>query len=182
MVTKKYFWPTFCQEVEAFVKGCNICLVLKTVYYKLYRNLQSLSIPTYCWKDLFMDFVTGPLLSIDWKYNSYDTMLVIIDWLIKIVYYKVVKNKIDVLKLAKRTIDVMVRYYSLPELITSKCGLLFTLKFWFYYVTSSVSSVDYLQPFIHKQTAKPRDKTILWRHTSKVLSIESRMIRQNSYL
>lgn len=38
LVAKKLFWPTFCQDVETYVKDCNICLALKIIYHKLYRN------------------------------------------------------------------------------------------------------------------------------------------------
>ena len=37
----------------------------RLVAKKCYEDLQSLPIPTYCWKDLSMDFVTGLLISTD---------------------------------------------------------------------------------------------------------------------
>lgn len=48
LIAKKYFWPTFCQDVKAYVRGCNIYLALKAISYKLYKNLQLLSIFTHC--------------------------------------------------------------------------------------------------------------------------------------
>ena len=65
LVVQKYYWPTFCHDVNDYVKGCDICLALKTVQYKSYGDLQSLPVPTHYWKDLSMDFVTGLLILTD---------------------------------------------------------------------------------------------------------------------
>ena len=35
-------------EINHYVKGCNIYLALKIVQYKLYNDLQSLPVSTYC--------------------------------------------------------------------------------------------------------------------------------------
>lgn len=48
----------------------------------------------------------GLPISTDWKGNSYDLILVFIDWLTKMVYYKWVKITVDALDLAKIIFDV----------------------------------------------------------------------------
>ena len=45
-----------------------------------------------------MDFVTGLPILINWKRNSYNSILVIVDWLIKMAYYKLVKITLDALQ------------------------------------------------------------------------------------
>ena len=77
-----------------------------------------------------MDFITRPLISTDWKVDSYDFILVIVDQLIKMVHYKPIKVIINAPGLVEVVLDVIVRYYDLPDLIVSDKGLLFTLKFW----------------------------------------------------
>ena len=47
LLAQKYYWPTLRHNVEAYVKGCDICLASKTVRHKLYGNLQSLSLSTH---------------------------------------------------------------------------------------------------------------------------------------
>ena len=79
LVARKYYWPTLRRDVEAYVKGCDVCLTSKAVRHKPYRDLQSLPVPTYRWKDLSMDFVIGLSISADWKDDSYNLLLVIID-------------------------------------------------------------------------------------------------------
>ena len=59
LLTWKYYWPTLRHNVEAYVKGCDVCLASKAVGDKPYGDLQSLSVPIYQWKDLLMDFVTS---------------------------------------------------------------------------------------------------------------------------
>ncbi len=131
LIARKYYWPTLQRDIEAYVKGCNVCLASKAIYHKPYGNLQSLPIPTYCWKDLSMDFITGLPISANWKYDSYDSILVIVDRLTKMVYYERVKVTIDALSLAEVIIDVVVRHHGVPESIVTDRGLLFTSKFWF---------------------------------------------------
>ena len=77
-----------------------------------------------------MDFVTGLPLSSNWKGNSYDSILVILDRLTKMVNYKPVKVIIDALELAKVIIDVVIWYHDLPDSIVTDRGSLFTSKFW----------------------------------------------------
>ncbi len=78
-----------------------------------------------------MEFVTNFLISANWKDNSYDLILVLIDRLIKIVYYELVKVMIDIPGLAKMIIDVVVCHHRVPKSIVMDQDLLFTSKFWF---------------------------------------------------
>ena len=55
-----------------------------------------------------MDFVTGLPISTNWKGDIYDSILVIIDQLIKMVHYKLLKVTIDASGLAKVILDVVV--------------------------------------------------------------------------
>ncbi len=76
-----------------------------------------------------MDFATGLPILVNWKDDSYDLILVIIDQLTKIVYYKSVKVMINAPALAEVIIDMVVCHYGIPESIITDQGLLFTLKF-----------------------------------------------------
>lgn len=62
-----------------------------------------------------MDLVISLPLLIDLKGDSYNAILVIVDQLTKIVYYEVVKTTIDVLRIAKVIIDIVVKHYSFLE-------------------------------------------------------------------
>ena len=90
------------------MKGCDICLSLKAVKYKPYGNLQFLPVPTHRWKNFSIDFVIGLSISTDWEGDSYDSILVIINWLIRIVHYEPVKVIIDAPELVEVISDMVV--------------------------------------------------------------------------
>ena len=77
-----------------------------------------------------MDFVIGLPISTNWKGDSYDSILVIVDRLTKMVHYEPVKVTIDAPGLAEVILDVVVRHHGLPDSIVSDRGSLFTSKFW----------------------------------------------------
>ena len=130
LIARKYYWPTLHRNVETYIKGCNICLASKAVWYKPYGNLQTLPVPTHRWKDLSIDFITVLPILTDWKGKSYDLILVIVDRLTKMVHYKPVKITIDAPGLAEVIIDVVIRHHGLHNSIITDWGSLFTLKYW----------------------------------------------------
>ena len=70
-----------------------------------------------------------PILT-DWKGDSYDSILVIVNRLTKIVHYKPVKVTIYTPGLAKVIIDIIVRHHGLSDSFVTNRGSLFTSKFW----------------------------------------------------
>ena len=67
-------------------------------------------------------------ISTDWKGESYNSILVIVNRLTKMVYYESVNVTINALGLGE-VIDVVVYHHELPDSIISDRGLLFTSKF-----------------------------------------------------
>ena len=59
----------------------------------------------------------GLSICTNWKGDSYDSILVMVDRLTKIVHYEMVKVTIDALGLAKVIFDMVVRHHSLPDSI-----------------------------------------------------------------
>ena len=151
LFSQKYYWPTPRRDIDEYVRGCNVCLASKIVWHKPYGDLQSLPVSTHRLKDLLMDFVTDLLISTNWKGDNYNSILVIVHWVTKIVYYKPIKVTIDALGLAEVIIDVVVRHHGLSDLIITKRGSLFTSKFWsllcyFLGIKLRLSTTFYLQP------------------------------------
>ncbi len=66
-----------------------------------------------------MDFVIGLPISANWKGDSYNSILVIVDRLMKMVHYVPVKVTINGPGLAEVIIDVVVRHHVVPELIVT---------------------------------------------------------------
>ena len=181
LVAKKYYWPTLRRGVEANIKGYDVCLTLKAIRHKQYGDFQLLPVPTYRWKNLSIDFVTGLPISADWKDDNYDSILVIVDQLTKMVHYELFKVTIDASGLTKVIIDVVICHHGVLESIVTDWGLLFTSKFWSLLCYFLDIKKSYPLPSTLKQTARPRDKTERWKHTSEHLSIGSKTTRQGYY-
>lgn len=122
LIAWKYYWPTLQADIKVYVKRFDIYISSK------YGNLQSLFVTNHYRKDLSMDFVLGLLTFTNWKCKIYNSILVILDHT-KMVYYKLVKVRIDVSGLGVVIIDVLIRRHSLPNSIVSNRDLVFISKF-----------------------------------------------------
>lgn len=129
LIDWKYHWPSFQKVVKAYIKGCNAYLGLKTVKHKFYIDLQLLPVLIHQWKKLSIDFVIKLSTLINWKGKMYDFILVIVNWLTKIGYYKPGKITINILGLAEVILDTVVWHYGLFNLIVSDKSSLFISKF-----------------------------------------------------
>ncbi len=76
-----------------------------------------------------MDFVTGLPISANWKSESYNLILVIVDRFTKMVHYKLIKISINAPSLAEVIINMVERYHRVSEFIVTNRGSLFTSKF-----------------------------------------------------
>ena len=77
-----------------------------------------------------MGFVTGLPVSINWKKDSYESILIIVDWLMKMVNYKAVTITLDAPGLAKVIINMVIRHHKLSDSIVTNKGSLFNSKIW----------------------------------------------------
>lgn len=75
------------------------------------------------------------------------------------VYTERVKITIDALGLVKIILDVVIKHYSLVNLILFNISSLFTSKFCDRLVLSLVYNVSYSRPFILKETIRPSPRT-----------------------
>lgn len=76
-----------------------------------------------------MNIITRLLILTNLKNKTYNSIILIINWLIKIIFYKQLKIIIKTLKLAKVILDMILQYYNLPNSIIIDKDLFFTLKF-----------------------------------------------------
>ncbi len=76
-----------------------------------------------------IDLVKDLLISTNWKSENYKFILMIVNYLTKIVYYKPIKITIDIPGLVEVIINVVMRHHSILKLIIIDGSLLFILKF-----------------------------------------------------
>jgi hypothetical protein len=88
--------------------------------------LQSLPIPTWKWEDISMDFIVG----LPRTTKGYDFIWVIIDRLIKVAHFLLVKVKYIVATYAELYIARILSLHDVPKTIVSDRGPQFVSKFW----------------------------------------------------
>lgn len=130
LIAQKYYWPMLQVDVEAYVKGSDICLISKIFCSKHYGNLWLLQILIHQYKNLSMNFVISLPILTNWKNKTYNSIFIIVNRPIKMIYYKAVKIIIDASSLMKVIINVVMRHYSFLDFIISNCGSVFTSNFW----------------------------------------------------
>ena len=106
-----------------------------------------------------MDFVTGLPLSADWKSDSYDRILVIINRLTKMARYKFVKVTINAQRPAKVIVNVVVRHHDLPNFIISDWGAIFVSNFSLRSLTFLASSNAFLPHDTLRWTGKRKQNS-----------------------
>ena len=112
----------------------------------------------------------------DWKGDSYNSILVIVDRLIKMVHYEPVKVTINALGLVEVIIDVVVRHHGFSDSIITNWRSFSPRSSGHCYAISSASSRDSLPPSTHRRMVRPKSKIKQWKPTFKPLLTLSRMI------
>jgi hypothetical protein len=77
-VKKDFFWDGLKTDVQSSVEECLVCQQNKVETIKTPSLLQPLSIPSQCWEEVSMDFITGLP-----KYEGKSVIMVIVDRLTK---------------------------------------------------------------------------------------------------
>ena len=104
-----------------------------------------------------MNFLIGLPILTDSKEDSYDLILVIVNRLTKMIYYKPAKVTINTLGLTKVIINVIVKHHSFLDLIVSDRRLLFISKFWsllFYFLGIKEKLFTIFYPQTNGQTER----------------------------
>jgi hypothetical protein len=78
-----YWWTRMKREIAQYVSECDTCQRIKASHLKSARALQPLSIPSWKWDDISMDFIVGlPNTS-----RHHDSIWVIMDPLTKVAHF-----------------------------------------------------------------------------------------------
>jgi hypothetical protein len=121
-----YWWTKMKIEIARYVARCDTCRRVKAIHMKTAGLLQSLSIPTWKWEDISMDFIVGlPRIA-----KGYDSIWVIVDRLTKIAHFLPVKTYYPVLTYAELYIACILSLHDVPKTIVSDRGPQFVSKFW----------------------------------------------------
>jgi len=82
LVTQNFWWPGVTKEVKQYVEGCDACQCNKNCTEQPAEKLMPNSIPEKLWTHILADFITKLPLA-----QGYDSILVVVDWLTKMVHF-----------------------------------------------------------------------------------------------
>ena len=96
LVTQNFWWPGITKEVKQYVEGCDTCQYNKNCTEQPAEKLIPNSIPEKPWTHISVDFITKlPLV------QGYNSILVVVDQLTKMVHFIPTTEKILVEGLAR---------------------------------------------------------------------------------
>jgi len=117
LVTQNFWWPGITKEVKQYVEGCNACQRNKNCTEQPAGKLMPNSILEKPWMHILADFITKlPLV------QGYDSILVVVDQLTKIVHFIPTTEKTSAEGLARLFRDNVWKLHRLLESIISDRG------------------------------------------------------------
>ena len=119
-----YSWPSLRADIQQFYKSCVTCMQSKPQCHKPYRSLKQLTISEQPWNSISMNFIEKLLSS-----SGFDTILVIVDQLIKQVIFIPAHDTITSADLACLFVLHVFSKHSVPSHVTSDRGLEFVSNF-----------------------------------------------------
>ena len=114
------------REIARYVVKCDVCQRVKAEHLKPAETLQPLSIPSWKWENISMDFITG----LPRTFHGYNSIWVIVDRLTKSAHFIPVKDRYTVDKYAELYLTKIVCLHGVPKSIVSDKGPQFTAQFW----------------------------------------------------
>jgi len=124
LIRRHYTWPNIRNNVQKFCKSCVTCMQFKPQCHRPYRSLQQLPIPERPWNSISMDFIEKLPPS-----SSFDTILVIVDRLLKQAIFIPTHDTITSVELARLFITHVFSKHGVPSHVTSDCGSKFVSHF-----------------------------------------------------
>jgi len=112
LVTRNFWWPGVTKEVKRYMEECDFCQRNKNCIEQLAGKLMPNSIPEKPWTYILVDFITKLPLA-----QGYDTILVVVDQLTKIVHFIPTTERTSAKGLARLFRDNVWKLHGLPKSI-----------------------------------------------------------------
>ena len=123
------WWKTMVADVRAFCETCHTCKASKPSNQKPYGLLNPLSVPSYPWESVGMDFV-DPLPESGNRDGLFDSITVVICLLTSMVHLIPSRTNYSASQLAELIFEHIYKLHGLPKNIISDRDVLFTSTFW----------------------------------------------------
>ena len=113
------------QDVDNFIKQCQVCQQAKHLHTHPQGLLQPLQIPEGAWQNISLDFIEGLP-----KSEGYSVILVVVDRFTKYAHFLPLKHPYSALLVARILFDSVIRLHGLPQTMVSDWDKVFTSIVW----------------------------------------------------
>ena len=123
------WWKDLVSDVKTYCEMCHTCKTSKPGNQKPYGLLNPLSVPTYPWESIGVDFV-GPLPESGNRDGFFDSITVVICLLTSMVHLIPSRTNYNASQIAELMFEHIYKAHRLPKNIISDRDILFTSIFW----------------------------------------------------
>jgi hypothetical protein len=110
---KRFWWYGMKREIAEYVVVCDSCQRIKAEHQRPLGLLQPLQIPQWKWDEIGMDFIVG----LPRTHTVYDSIWVVVDRLIKVAHFILVKTTYNSAVLAELYMSRIVCLHGIPKKI-----------------------------------------------------------------
>ena len=125
VIKREFWWLTMRQDIQEYVRACDICQRVKPSNQRKPGLLSPLPIPLVKWNEISMDFI-GPFP----KSSEYTTIFVVVDRLSKMSHFIPTVQTVTARQTAQLFMDHVVKLHGWPSTIVSDRDPRFTSDFW----------------------------------------------------
>ena len=131
LIQQRYQFFNIRKAVEDYIQQYTTCAQNKSTRHKPYVEQQQIEAPQQAWQEITMDFIVKLPLAKDTIINiKYNSILVVVDRLMKYAHFIPWKEKRNAKDLAKVILKEIIANHGIPQNIISDRDKLFTSKFW----------------------------------------------------
>jgi hypothetical protein len=124
-VKRDFFWEGLKNHVQKFVSEFLVCQQNKGETIKTPGLLQPLVIPSQCWEEVSMDFITGLP-----KSEGKTIIMVVVDRLTKYAHFFSISHPFKSSIVATKFMETVQKIHGVPKIIVSDRDPFFTGNFW----------------------------------------------------
>ena len=125
-LSRAFYWPGMHAQMREYVRTCDQCLRNKSMQSMPAGKLQPLPIPKGPWSSITTDLI----VKLPATKRGYDSIIVIVDRLTKMVHFAPCKSDINSVGYAHVLLNEVVRHHGQPREIISDRGPQFTSALW----------------------------------------------------
>lgn len=124
-IQQLFYWPNLVNDVQEYVRTCDICQRCKPEHNAPPGLLQPLPIPNHAWETISLDFVEGLP-----KSNGKEVVLVVVHKLTKYSHFVGLSHPYTAVTVAQAVLDNVVKLHGPPQAIISDRDTVFLSSFW----------------------------------------------------